>query len=71
MDKGKGRTSILKTVLKESKGYPLLFISHLGTKGRDGQARLNAVLKETIGYFLLSFSPLEGNGQAGLNAGLK
>ena len=37
-DKGKGWTSILKTVLKESKGYPLLSISPLGTKRRDGQA---------------------------------
>ena len=52
-------SSILKTVLKESKEYPLLSISHLGTKGRDGQAGINAVLKETIGHPLLSFSPLE------------
>ena len=54
--------------------YPLLSISLLGTKGRDGQAGLNAVLKETIGHPLLSFSPLEimgRDGQKGLKVSLK
>ena len=55
-------------MLKESIGHPLLFISHLGTKERDGQAGLKAVLKESIGFTLLSISPLgiKGwDGQAG------
>ena len=30
----------LRSVLKESIGHPLLFISPLLIKGRDGQARL-------------------------------
>ena len=45
-------------MLKVSVGHPLLSISHLGTKGRDGQAGLKAVLKESIGHTLLSISPL-------------
>ena len=45
-------------MLKESIGHPLLSISPLGTKGRDGQAGLKAVLKESIGHTLLSISPL-------------
>ena len=54
--------------------YPLLSISPLGTKGRDGQAGLNGVLKETIGYPLLDFSPLQimgRDGQEGLKVSLK
>ena len=45
-------------MLKESIGHPLLSISHLGTKGRDGEAGLKAVLKESIGHTLLSISLL-------------
>ena len=45
-------------MLKESIGHPLLSISHLGTKGRDGQAGVKAVLKESIGYTLLFISLL-------------
>ena len=44
-------------MLKESIGHTLLSISHLGTKGRVGQAGLKAVLKECIGHTLLSISP--------------
>ena len=61
-------------MLKESIGHPLLSISPLWTKGRDGQAGLKAVLKESIGHPLLSISPLWTKGrdrQAGLNAVLK
>ena len=56
-------------MLKESVEHPLLSISHLKTKGRDGQEGLKAVLKEPIGHTLLSISPLgiKGwDGQAGL-----
>ena len=45
-------------MLKESIGHPLLSISPLGTKERNGQAGLKAVLKESIGHTLLSISPL-------------
>ena len=45
--------------------YPLLSISPLETKGRDGQAGLNAMLKKTIGHPLLSFSPLDKKGRDG------
>ena len=61
-------------MLKESIGCPLLSISPLGTKGRDGQAGLKTMLKESIGHPLLSISPLwtkELDGQAGLRAMLK
>ena len=53
-----GRQAGLKAMLKESIGHPLLFISPLGTKGRDGQKGLKALLKESIGHPLLSISPL-------------
>ena len=45
-------------MLKESIGHPLLYISHLKTRGRDGQAGVKAVLKEYIGNTLFFISPL-------------
>ena len=48
-------------MLKESIKYPLLSISPLRTKGRDGQAGLKAVLKKFVGHTLLSISPLGTN----------
>ena len=44
-------------MLKESIGHPLLSISPLGTKGRDGQAGLKRMLKESVGQMLISISP--------------
>ena len=41
-------------MLKESIEHPLMSISPLGTKGRDGQAGLKVVLKESRGHPLLS-----------------
>ena len=45
-------------MLNESRGDPLLSVSPLGTKGRDGKAGLKAVLKESIGHTLISISPI-------------
>ena len=45
-------------MLNESIGHPLLSISPLGIKERDGQAGQKAMLNEPTGYTLLSISPL-------------
>ena len=61
-------------MLKEAILCPLLFISPLGTRGRNGQAALKAELKESKRCPLLFISLLwtkRRDGQAGLKAVLK